>query len=343
MTVELRHEPAHSRFGGSSAGRVLRCPASVGLIEKVPAYLRKISAYAARGTALHAAITSLLAEDAHIPVESLAGKTFGDYAITHDDIENALRPACAFAEALIDARGAEYYLERRVSFPTVPNTWGTLDLLVRTGRAIHLVDFKFGAGVRVLALSPADDDPATDILNSQLMFYICSARSSLPKFFAGVEDIVLTIVQPQSIEPDAEMVSSVTVTNTELDAFIVAYRAACAEAVSDTPHLQRGTWCRFCAARPICPLHARPLLDLAQFVVPTPPATLADKTTYLQALAAGLDLVDAVKDIRTALHDQAKCALQNGDSVPGYTLSAGRAERHWRDENAAFAALQSAG
>ena len=35
-------EPAHSPFGGSVAARVLRCPASVGLVEKVPAHLRKI-------------------------------------------------------------------------------------------------------------------------------------------------------------------------------------------------------------------------------------------------------------------------------------------------------------
>ena len=63
------------------------------------------------------------------------------------------------------------------------------------------------------------------------------------------------------------------------------------------------------------------------------------KAAYLQALADGLDLVDAVKDLRTALHDQAKRALENGDQVPGYALSAGRAERHWRDENAAIGAL----
>ena len=55
----------------------------------------------------------------------------------------------------------------------------------------------------------------------------------------------------------------------------------------------------------------------------------------MQLLAAGLNLVDAVKDIGTALRDQAKRALENGDIVPGYALSAGRAVRHWRDENAA--------
>src|SRR5262249_51190383 len=65
MTIELRREPVHSPFGGSSAPRVLRCPASVDLIQKVPAYLRKPSAYADRGTACHAAIARLLAEDTH--------------------------------------------------------------------------------------------------------------------------------------------------------------------------------------------------------------------------------------------------------------------------------------
>ena len=72
--------------------------------------------------------------------------------------------------------------------------------------------------------------------------------------------------------------------------------------------------------------------------MPTP-AALPSKEAYLQLLADGLNLVDAVKDIGTALHDQAKRALDSGDLVPGYALSAGRAVRHWRDENAAIGAL----
>ena len=142
-------------------------------------------------------------------------------------------------------------------------------------------------------------------------------------------------MQPVSIELDAKTMSSVTVTHAELDEFIAVYRDACEEALSAAPRLERGDWCRFCAARPICPAHTGPLLDLAQFVLPT--AAPSSKEAYLQLLADGLNLVDAIKDIRTALHDQAKRALQNGDVVPGYTLSAGRAERHWHDENAAIA------
>jgi hypothetical protein len=335
----LEGNPKHSPLGGSVAARVLRCPASVGLVQKVPAYLRKPSAYADRGTALHA-VTALLLDDNEPPsFDSLIGKTFNNYALTRDDVENALRPAFAYVDALLDTPGAEFFLERRVVFPTIAGAFGTLDLLVRIRDTVHVVDFKFGAGVRVVAIHP---DGAEDVLNAQLMFYAAAARHSLPGFFAGVENIVLTIVQPVSIEPDAEMVSSVTVTHAELDEFIAAYRAACAEALSESPRLERGPHCRFCAARPICPAHTGPLLDLAQFATPAPLKFFAPppaKEAYLEALADGLNLVDAVKDIGLALRDQAKRALENGDCVPGYALSAGRAERHWRDESAALVAL----
>src|SRR5262245_16678880 len=328
----------HSPFGGSVAARVLRCPASVDLIQRVPAHLRKPSAYADRGTACHAAITLLLAEDVHSFVESFAGKTFGNYTITSDDVENALRPAYAYVETLLDMPGAEYFLERRVVFPAIPNTWGTVDLLVRIDRTVYVIDFKFGVGVRVCALAPDADE---DIINAQLLFYAAAARRSLREFFAGVESIVLTILQPMSVDIDAEMVSSVTVTHAELDAFVEAYRAACAEALSSAPRLDPGSWCRFCPARPICPAHTGPLLDLAQFAAPIAPTV--PKESYLRLLAEGLNLIDAIKDVRTALHEQAKRALQNADTVPGYTLSAGRAERHWRDEGAVLAALQGLG
>jgi len=331
-----RCEPVHSPFGGSVAVRVLACPASTNLVQKVPAYLRKPSPYADRGMALHAAITLLLAEDTHALVESLVGKVFGDYAITSDDVANALAPAYAYVETLLDAPGAEYYLEQRIVFPTIPDTWGTVDLLVRIGRTIHVIHFKFGVGVRVCALTPDGDE---DVINAQLLFYAAAARHSLREFFAGVENIVLTILQPVSIELDAEPISSVTVTGDELDEFVVAYRAACEEALSDAPRLERGPWCRFCPARPICPAHTGPLLDLSRFVMPASPRAPADKAAYLQALAAGLDLVDAITDLRTALHDQAKRALEEGDCVAGYTLSRGRAERRWRNEDAAIGAL----
>ena len=120
--------------------------------------------------------------------DDLVGTTFGNYTLTSDDVENALRPAFAYVDALLDTPGAEYYLEQRVIFPTIAGAFGTADLIVRIGGTIHIVDFKFGTGVRVLALYPDGDE---DIINAQLLFYAAAARHSLPEFFAGVENIVL--------------------------------------------------------------------------------------------------------------------------------------------------------
>jgi hypothetical protein len=329
-------DPAHSPFGGSVAARVLRCPASVGLVAKVPAQLRKSTVYADRGTALHGAMALLLDYDDPPEPEDLINKTIGSYKITRDDVENSLRPAYEYLGGYVYGQR----VEQRVTFPTVAGAFGTVDLLIRFNSTVQVVDFKFGSGVRVLALTPNGDE---DIINAQLLFYAAAARHSLPDFFDDVDTIILTIIQPQSTDADAEMVSSVTVTHAELDAFIKAYARACDEALSPAPRLTKGDWCRFCPARPVCPAHTAPLLDLARFsadALAGPPS----KQAYLQVLADGLNLVDAIKDLRTALHDQAKAALENGDAVPGYALSAGRAERHWRDnDHAVVEALEGLG
>ena len=173
MNVAAAIAPAHSPFGGSVAARVLRCPRSVNLVQQVPAELRRPSVYASRGSACHEAMALLLAEDTHARVGGLVGKTFGDYTITSDDVETALRPTYDYVETLLDTPGAEYYLEQRVAFPTIPGAFGTVDLLVRIGRTVHVVDYKFGVGVRVLALTP---DGAEDVINAQLLFYAAMPR-----------------------------------------------------------------------------------------------------------------------------------------------------------------------
>jgi hypothetical protein len=320
---------SHSEFGGSVAARVLRCPASVRLVAKTPARLRRDTIYAQRGAALHAAMVLLIERERAL--DSLAGETIGEYAITRDDVENALRPALAHVDALLDQPGAEYYLERRVAFPTIENAFGTADLIVRIDGVANVVDHKFGSGVRVVAR-------ADDGVNPQLAFYAAAARHSLSQFFAGVERIVLTILQPQTIEEDAELASSTEATSAELDDFVLRYRAACEDALGPSPHRERGGWCRFCPAKPICPEHTGPLIDLAQFSPPSATAS-PDRNAYLQALADGLGLIDAIKDLQTALHDQAKQALLAGWVVPGYVLSKGRVNRDWSDEQAAIATL----
>ena len=52
----------------------------------------------------------------------IADKKINSYVITLDDAENALRPVLTYVETLLDHPGAEYFLERRVFFPTIPGS-----------------------------------------------------------------------------------------------------------------------------------------------------------------------------------------------------------------------------
>jgi hypothetical protein len=167
-------EPAHSPFGGSVTTRVLHCPASVRLVEKLPTYLRKSSAYADRGTALHVAM-ALLLDDTEPSIESLRGKTINDYTVTDDDIELALRPVLTYVVALLDTPGAEFFLERRVIFPTIANTFGACDLngdnvpgyTLSAGRAErHWCDEEHIAIAALRRLGLARDDVVTTTMRS---------------------------------------------------------------------------------------------------------------------------------------------------------------------------------
>ena len=108
-------QPAHSPFGGSCAGRVLNCPASVGLVEKVPAYLRKVSAYVARGVALHTAM-ALLIDNAR-SLEGLVGEIISGYTITRDDVENA--DGRELSSYWPDVRGSLLSIVTKRELPTI--------------------------------------------------------------------------------------------------------------------------------------------------------------------------------------------------------------------------------
>ena len=124
------------------------------------------------------------------------------------------------------------------------------DLIGRISNTAYIVDYKFGQGVRVRAIYPDGDE---DVLNAQAMFYAAGAHHSLRKFLAGVDTFVLVILQPQSIEPDAEMISAVAVSARRTRRLHHTLPRAGQQAQSPEARLERGSHCRFCPAKPICP------------------------------------------------------------------------------------------
>jgi len=87
----------HSNIvGGSTAKRVINCPGSVALVQKMPP--KPSSKYADEGTLLHDTIAEHLATLK--PLESFLGKKYEDQVLTQELIDDKLVPALALLDEI---------------------------------------------------------------------------------------------------------------------------------------------------------------------------------------------------------------------------------------------------
>jgi hypothetical protein len=139
---------AHSSIvGGSTAKRVINCPASVKLAAAMPP--KPSSRYADKGTLLHNAMAVILGPDPQIP-EQLLGMTYEQEEIDIDDIDDKLKVALAALDELDPLKEGDIAVEQRVEFG-LPGVFGSCDLLMRAEDTAIVLDWKFGDGVPVEA------------------------------------------------------------------------------------------------------------------------------------------------------------------------------------------------
>jgi Protein of unknown function (DUF2800) len=329
-------EAQHSPIGGSTAARVLACPGSVGLIDKVPAELRKESSlYADEGSALHIAMMMLLTGEVDQP-GSFAGRAIVlssgvAIEITAELVCDCLEPCWDFFHTeLRDVEG--FWVETRAPFPGIENCFGTCDLFGIGDRRNVLVDWKFGAGVGVSATT------SQGRTNPQLLFYDRILREAAPKYFrstiteqsfadARLHEIPTHayIVQPRA-QDEVGRVSKAIITQRDSDGFDMLLRAAADEAQGANPRLAKGSHCRFCPAKPICPQHTGPLLDLTGLQLP---ARSNNNNGYADALAAGLTLAEIAEPLIRDIRSQAHAWLESGGAIDGWKLVPKRVTRRW--------------
>ena len=300
-----------SVVGGSTAKRVIACPGSVALCDKMPP--RPSNKYADEGTLLHNVIAEIL-DKGHAP-EHYLGTTYEEQTLTQELIDDKIKPALAALDAVDPDKLMEYAVETRVGFGDfLPDVFGSTDFLGRIGNTAYVLDWKFGDGVAV----EVEENP-------QLMFYAAAAMRTkeVSWVFEGVDEIEMIIVQPPNVKRWTTNVNRIKL-------FEQSLALAVRQAEAPNAKLVVGDHCRWCAAKPICPqmtgavdraLHTK--LD----------ALPADKLgVYLQ----NADILEQwINDLR-ALAFQ---LLETGKPVPGYKLVAKRATRQWVNETDAKAAL----
>jgi len=296
-----------SIVGGSSASRVINCPGSVALVQKMPP--KPSNEHADRGTLLHDAI-SLILENKET-ADSVIGMAYEGQTLTEELRDEKITPALEALDTIDPDNTMEYMVETRVGFgDLLPGVFGSADLLGRMGERAIVLDWKFGDGVPVAAEE-----------NMQGMFYAAAAMRTLgcDWIFRGATEVEIIIVQPPSIKRWVTTFERIKKFEQDL------VRAVKASKFSDAP-IKTGSHCRWCAAKPICP-------QMTGEVDRAVKASLQDiNAEQLSHYLTQADMLeDWIKDLRKLAHDM----LENDNKVPGFKLVAKRGTRQWADEEKA--------
>ena len=304
-----------SIVGGSTAKRVINCPGSVALVAQMPP--KPSSVYADTGTLLHNVIADVL--DGKATAQDFLGAVHADVTLDQDLIDNKLLPALAALNEIDPDKIMEYETEVVVGFgDLLPGVFGSSDIVGRIGDTAYIVDWKFGDGVAV----DVEENP-------QLMFYAAAAmRTPAAQWaFEGATKVELVIVQPPYVKRWETTPRRIQLFEKELmQAVKVAQRP-------DAP-LAQGEWCRWCAAKAVCPIMTG-AADRA-VVAALKNIDVADVSDYLKMAD---QLESWIKEVRAL----AMQTLEAGLPVPGYKLVPKRGMRQWVDENKALEAMRAMG
>ncbi len=303
---------SHSNIvGGSTAKRVINCPGSVALCQKVPP--KPSSKYADEGTLLHNVMAEMLGSDKEL--RHVLDMEYNGIKLTGELIDEKVRPALDAINEIDPDAQLEFAVEQTVSFgDLIPGVFGSCDLIGRIGDRAIILDWKFGDGVAVEAEE-----------NSQLLFYTAAAirTPALEWVFKDAKEIECIIVQPPKIKRWVTSFDRVRLFERELT------YAVKQSAKPDAP-LKIGDHCRWCAAKPICPLMTGAVDRAMQAQI---------KELDVTQLGDMLQRADVLEDWISDLRALALQVLESGNPVPGYKLVQKRATRQWKDEESAKQAL----
>ena len=313
---EVRFNMQHSKIvGGSTAKRVINCPGSVALVAKMPP--QPSSSYADEGTLLHDTIADILTKDMH-PAAYL-GRKYAEIELTQDLIDRKLDVALAALDEIDPEGNMDYAVESMVGFgELLPDVFGSTDLLGRIGDRAIVLDWKFGDGVAVSAEE-----------NAQLLFYAAAAMRT-PKTawaFKDAKEVELIIVQPPYVKRWLTTIDRVK-------AFEDQLVAAVKVALKPDAPLAAGDHCKWCAAKPVCPVMTGAVdRALKEQLDALPLDQIGHYMNQLPQIEAFL------KDLQQLAH----WLIEEGKTIPGWKLVNKRATRQWVNEDKAEQWMEARG
>ena len=295
----------HARFSPSSAEQFINCPPSL-VLEEQCNIADETSEYAAEGTEAHTLceylIRTELGEQMEDPRPGLSR-----YGTEMQECAEGYRNAVME----IYKPGDFISVEQRVYLDDyVPGSFGTSDCVIIGDGHMHVIDFKYGIGVKV----SAED-------NAQLKCYALGAYLAFSPLY-DIREISLVIYQPR-----ISNYSSWSLTAEELLNWGENTLKPKAElALKGEGEFSSGSWCKWCKAKPVCRKLAEVVNELAKHEFAEPP-TLTDE-----------EINDALLKVETlnlwvkAVQDYALQRALSGHKWKDWKVVEGQSKRKYKDE-----------
>lgn len=308
----------HAVLSASGSNKWIHCHPSARLEEL---FEEKPSAYAAEGTEAHSVAEQKLRNwiEGHPrkKVKAANGEMneatnfYKDYVL---EVYNKEKKKSGIADL---------FIEVQVDLtPWIPEGFGTSDAVIVSNHKLHVIDLKYGKGVKVSAL-----------YNPQLMIYAAGVMALYDCLY-DFDTVALHIVQPR-----LDHVSTWELTTEELaDWMENTVKPAAKEAWEGQGEQNAGEWCKFCKAKPKCKAHAQNMKKLDERYQRMYGMLLTDQQIS-ELLPELPSLMDWAKEVQEFALDQAL----KGTCYKGYKVVEGVSRRQITDENKVAEALQNAG
>jgi len=309
----------HALLSASSSHRWLHCTPSA-VLERVKE--DKSSNAAAEGTAAHELSEHKLREFLKIKTVRPTSKYDSQDMEYYTDIYVGY--ACELiSEAYSRSSDPVVMVEERVDYSKfVPEGFGTADLLVVDDEVLHVLDLKYGKGVKV----DAEDNP-------QLKLYCLGALAKFD-FLYDIKTVRMTICQPR-----LDSISTFVMPVNELMFWAeTELKPRAALAFKGEGEFCTGDHCRFCRVRATCRARADRNFELIKLDFKKPDLLTDEEMT--EVLTSVDELKRWATDVWTYAEEE---AIAGRKSWGGYKVVQGRSSRKYADENAVAEAIIAAG
>lgn len=299
----------HATLSASSAHRWLNAPPLPQLEKLFP---NPASPMAEEGTTAHALgeykLRKALGQDSKRPVSDFQSDDME--AFTDDYCDYVMEQ---YQQAKLDHPGSSVLIEQRLDFSNyAPDGFGTGDCIIIADGLMHIVDFKYGKGVRV----DAENNP-------QMKLYALGALNSYSMLYDQPEVIDMTIFQPR--------IGNVSTWSIETSALLnwakTDLKQKAELAIKGDGVVKYGPWLQFSNCNAVLRVRYNQYKKLQEFQLRSP--HLMSNAEIEEVLANVDELVKWANQVKAYAQD---LAVNHDKQWNGFKVVEGRSIRKYKDE-----------